>query len=91
MTRPQVFIGAPAVLLGAVLASFGLALLCGQELEAAARIGIAARCGFGALGHLWRIDQLLAILPGCSPLRRAGVLFKGMFEASLAVVVLCAN
>jgi uncharacterized membrane protein len=77
-----------AIIVGLLLAAFGIAKLCGANARLAGRIGIAALFAFTAIGHFVKRGEMAAMIPGWIPERVAIVLLSGVLEATLAVLVL---
>lgn len=77
-----------AIIVGLLLAGFGIARLSGADPAVAGRSGIAAVFAFTALGHFVKRDAMAAMLPPAVPARPAMVILSGLLELLLAVLVL---
>jgi uncharacterized membrane protein len=77
-----------AVMVGLLVGAFALAWLLGAHLLPAGRIGIAAVFAFTAVGHFLKPRELAAMLPPRVPARLAIVLWSGLLEGILAILVL---
>lgn len=77
-----------AVIVLLLLGASGIARLFGAEARIAGRIGIAGVFSFTALGHFVKHEEMARMLPAAMPLRPAIVIWSGVFEAVLAILIL---
>lgn len=77
-----------AAILLLLVGGFASAQLGGASYDRAGQIGLAAVFAFTGVGHFYRRDAMVSMIPPALPARRAMIVLSGVFEISLAVGVL---
>lgn len=77
-----------AAILLLLIGGFAIAQLSGAPYDRSGQIGLAAVFAFTGLGHFFKRDAMMSMLPPALPARRAMVVLSGAFEIILAIGVL---
>jgi len=71
-----------AIILTLLVAPYFVACVFHLNVVAAGRIGICAVFLFAAIGHFFRTEQMMQMLPSFVPARRALIYISGVVEVS---------
>jgi len=77
-----------AIILTLLVAPYFVACVFHLNVVAAGRIGICAVFLFAAIGHFFRTEQMMQMLPSFVPARRALIYISGVVEVLFAIAVL---
>jgi uncharacterized membrane protein len=76
-----------AIILGLVIAPYLVASMLNLDVTMAGRAGVCAMFLFAAIGHFFKTEAMMAMLPSSVPARRALIYLSGVLEALFAVAV----
>lgn len=76
-----------AIILGLVIAPYLVASALYLDVTMAGRAGVCAMFLFTAIGHFFKTEAMMAMLPPSVPARRASIYLSGVLEVLVAVAV----